>query len=425
MKPAARLQGAIDILRAILLDNIASEKAILDWGRSHRFAGSSDRRAIHDTVYDVLRHYGTLSYYMQSKDPSFLVAGWLFFTKEQPYNTVIEMFNGEKHCPKILPDDKLDLLNYKMPAPTSFEAKYNINASLEALCLESLGDKADAILTSLIPRAPLDIRVNLSHIPLNQAFGDLEDAFHGTEFISMPVVPTLIRSHDTLNIKETELYQEGQIEIQDAAPQYACHLMAKHFKALTENYIGRILDYCAGGGGKSLALADLVDKRTEIVGSDISEIRLKQLKERGQRAASKNIRIIANHRMDSTKGLFDMVVVDSPCSGSGAWRRNILEKWTTTLDKIAEYNRLQSEIMEKASYFTADKGILVYMTCSLFKCENDDIVEKFLENHTDFSLISLGTEVWGNHTPYGLALNPADHNTDGFYMSFLQKNSKM
>ena len=132
-----------------------------------------------------------------------------------------------------------------------------------------------------------------------------------------------------------------------------------------------------------------------------------------------------DHILIIFKNLFDMVVVDSPCSGSGAWRRNILEKWTTTLDKIAEYNRLQSEIMEKASYFTADKGILVYMTCSLFKCENDDIVEKFLENHTDFSLISLGTEVWGNHTPYGLALNPADHNTDGFYMSFLQKNSKM
>ena len=423
MKPAARLQGAIDILRAILLDTIAPEKAILDWGRSHRFAGSSDRRAIHDTVYDVLRYYGTLCYYMQSNDPYFLVAGWLFFIKEQSQSVVIDMFNGERHCPKTLPDDKLDLLTHKTLAPDSFEGKYNIHNSLETLCQTSLVDKADAILSSLIPRAPLDIRVNLSHIPLNQAFGDLEEVFHGSEFISLPVISTLIRSHEALNITQTDLYQTGKIEIQDGAPQFACHIMAKHFKTITENATGRILDYCAGGGGKTLALADLVDKRTEIVGSDISEIRLKQLKERAERAKNKNIRIIANHRMNPEKGLFDMVIVDSPCSGSGTWRRNIIEKWTTTPEKIAEYTVIQSEILDNASHFTINNGILVYMTCSLFACENDMVIKKFLEKHDNFKTISLNTETFGNATEYGLALNPAQHDVDGFYISLLQRKS--
>ncbi len=423
MKPAARLQGAIDILRAILLDNIASEKAILDWGRSHRFAGSSDRRAIHDTVYDVLRYYGTLCFYMQSNDPYFLVAGWLFFIKEQPYSVVLDMFNGEKHCPKVLPDDKLNLLHHKIPAPTSFEGKYNIHQSLESVCLNSLGDKADAILSSLTPRAPLDMRVNLSHNTVHEACNTLEDAFYGSEFITLPVIPTLIRSYENLNITQTDLYQAGFIEIQDAAPQFACHLMAKHFKTMTDNQTGRILDYCAGGGGKTLALADLVDKRTEIVGSDISEIRLKQLKERALRAKNKNIRIIANHRMNPEKGLFDMVLVDAPCSGSGTWRRNILEKWTTTPEKITDYNRLQTEILEKASHFTADKGILVYMTCSLFASENDMIIETFLSNNKDFKLISLQAETFGTLTDYGLSLNPAEHDVDGFYISLLQKNN--
>ena len=389
MKPAARLQGAIEILRAILLDAISTEKAILDWGRSHRFAGSSDRRAIHDTVYDVLRYYGTLTYYMESPDPAFLVAGWLFFTKEQSKSVVLDMFNGEKHCPKELPDDVLARLNTNRPAPSTFEGKYNINQSLEELCKDSLHDKMDSVLSSLIPKAPLDMRVNLSHISLNQAFGDLEEAFYGTEFISMPVVPTLVRTHDALNITETELYQTGKIEIQDAAPQFACHLMAQEFKRITADNTGRILDYCAGGGGKSIALADLVDKRTEIVGSDISEIRLKQLKIRSDRANNKNIRIIANHRLNPTKGLFDMVLADSPCSGSGTWRRNILEKWTTTPTKIAEYNALQADILSKSSQFVASVGILVYMTCSIFTSENDAIIKGFLETHDDFSVVDI------------------------------------
>jgi 16S rRNA (cytosine967-C5)-methyltransferase len=420
MKPAARLQGAIEILRAILLDTISTEKAILDWGRSHRFAGSSDRRAIHDTVYDVLRYYGTLTDYMQSSDPAFLVAGWLFYTKEQSKSVILDMFNGEKHSPKELPDDVLSRLNTNRPAPSSFEGKYNINQSLEEICQDSLQDKMDSVLSSLIPKAPLDMRVNLSHISLNAAFGDLEEAFYGTEFISMPVVPTLVRTYDALNITETELYQTGKIEIQDAAPQFACHLMAQEFKRITADNTGRILDYCAGGGGKSIALADLVDKRTEIVGSDISEIRLKQLKIRSDRANNKNIRIIANHRLNPTKGLFDMVLADSPCSGSGTWRRNILEKWTTTPAKIAEYNALQSDILSKSSQFVASSGLLVYMTCSLFRAENDAIIKDFLQKHNDFEVIHI-SQSWATKTEYGTSLNPVDHDTDGFYMCFLQK----
>lgn len=422
MKPAARLQGAIEILRAILLNNIAPEKAIIDWGRSHRFAGSSDRRAICDTVYDVLRYYGTLRFCMQSDDPYFLVAGWIFFIKEQSKSFVMDMFNGDKHCPKILPDESLKLLNDNRPAPDNFEGKYNIHHSLESLCNETLGDKMDSILQSLTPKAPLDMRVNLTHIALNKAFGDLEEAFYDTEFITYPIIPTLIRCYEPINIKETELYQTGKIEIQDGATQYACHLIAELFTKHPNENPKRILDYCAGGGGKSLAIADLVDKTTEIIGSDISEIRLKQLKERALRAGDKNIRIIANHRLSPNKGLFDMVLVDSPCSGSGTWRRNILDKWTTTPDKIFDYQKIQTDILNQASAFTTADGYLIYMTCSLFKQENDDVIENFLKNHSDFKMIQPDTLKIGHLTAFGFSLNPADHDVDGFYMSILKKN---
>jgi len=437
MKPAARLQGAIEILRAITLDGISPEKALLDWGRAHRFAGSSDRRAIHDTVYDVIRYYGKLSYYMNTKEPYCLVAGWLFFIKEQTKSDVIDLFDGERHSPPPLPEDVSDLLKYnKLPAP-NFESQYNINASLEDLLTQSLGEQKHDVLLSLIPRAPLDIRVNLSHITQDKALYILEDNFNTTDFISRSEIPTLIRTYENLNVKQTELYQEGKIEIQDGSSQFICHLLVQKFQQQVESLQskeqstddvtevtevnGRILDYCAGGGGKTLAIADLLPNKPEIVGSDISEIRLKSLKDRAIRAGSKNIRILASHRLSPDKGLFNMVLVDSPCSGSGAWRRNMYDKWTTTPEKIAEYNVMQADILAKACDFVADNGLLAYTTCSLFKSENDAIIEKFLADHPSFNVVPLIDAALGNATEFGLALNPAEHDVDGFYLSILSK----
>jgi 16S rRNA (cytosine967-C5)-methyltransferase len=426
MKPAARLKGAIDILRAITLDHIAPEKALLDWGRSHRFAGSSDRRAIHDTVYDVLRYYGILTHYMSSFEPAYLVAGWLFFIKEQPLTMVFDFFSGEHHAPKELPDDIIECLCHNKQHPVSFETKYNVHASLEPLFQESLGDKLDLILSSLTPRAPLDIRVNQVYLQTKQALDILENDFQQTKFETNDNIPTLIRTYDYLNITLCDLYQEGKIDIQDGAAQFVCHLISKKFQDTL--YIldiplsqARILDYCAGGGGKTVAIADLLNNNLEIVGSDISEIRLKSLKDRAIRSGNKKIRIIANHRLSPEKGLFNMVMVDSPCSGSGTWRRNIYDKWITSPQKVTEYQQKQQEIIQQASHFVEDNGLLIYMTCSLFVHENDYVIADFMQKNTNFTIIPLTDTMLGTITNYGLSLNPAQDNVDGFYISIMQK----
>lgn len=417
MKPSARLYGAIEILRAILLDSVSPEKAVTDWGRAHRFAGSSDRRAIQDTVYDVLRYYGSLCHYMNSDDPYLLVAGWVFFIKQQQKSLVNDLFNGEKHSPKKLSKEALKLFKSSPEKLKDFQSLYNIHHSLENLFTESLGDQLSPTLLSLSDRAPLDIRVNLSKISLDNAILQLQDIFPETKFETVDAIPTLIRTYDNIRITDTDLYQNGFVEIQDGACQYACKLIAEYY-----NPNGRILDYCAGGGGKILALADYHQGKSEMIAADISEIRLKSLKQRAKRAGlDKDIRTININRLSPDKGLFYTVLVDAPCSGTGTWRRNVWDRWITTPEKITEYTTLQSEILSSASQFVEKNGLLVYMTCSLLKVENDTVIQNFLQDHTQFSMVSLTETTLGNPSQFGLCFNPATDNTDGFYISILKQ----
>lgn len=423
MKAAARLQGAIEILRSVLLDNILPEKALSDWGRSHKFAGSSDRRAIADTFYDVLRYRGTLSHYMQSDDPRLLVAGWIFFIKRQPLSAMIALFDGDRHSPAPLTEAEIKLFKEDAPLPTSFEGKYNMGAVLEPLFRETYGDDTDKVLHSFDGRASFDMRVNTLKITRDEAITRMRDDFPDVYLRKTPLSPVGIRSDDHFSIRQYELYEKGFIEIQDESSQLLT-LMCDIRPDM------RILDFCAGGGGKALAFAAATGEKADIVASDISEVRLKQIKERTDRAKIQNIRRIAKHRLSPDKGLFDIVIVDAPCSGSGTWRRNIVERMRTTPEDIAVLNHTQKEILTEAANFVTQEGQLIYSTCSLFKRENDDVIAEFLKIHPEFKLIpaetmaqKAGLSVGEYHvTELGLQLRPDITHTDGFYVSILVKS---
>ena len=380
MKAAARLQGAIDILRSVLLDNILPEKALSDWGRSHKFAGSSDRRAIADTFYDVLRHQGTLSHYMHTHDPRLLVAGWIFFIKQQPLSGIITLFDGERHSPAPLTESEIKLFKEDAPAPTSFEGRYNIAAVLEPLFRETYGNDTEKVLYALEGRAFFDMRVNILKTTRDEAITRMRDDFPDVYLRKTPLSPVGIRSEEHFSIRNYELYEKGFIEIQDESSQLLT-LMCDTRPDM------RILDFCAGGGGKALAFAVATGGKADIVASDISEIRLKQIKERTDRAKIQNIRRIAKHRLSPDKGLFDIVIVDAPCSGSGTWRRNIVERMRTRPEDIAVLHQTQKDILAESADFVNQEGQLVYSTCSLFKRENDDVVAEFLKIHPEFKLI--------------------------------------
>lgn len=415
MKTAARLQGAIEILQMIILDGIPPEKSIISWQRGHKFAGSSDRRTISDTVYDVLRHLGTLTYYAGGKNPHLLVAAWIFYIKEQNISHLFELFSGEKHAPAPLNSQEKKIFLSPKPQPTSFEAKYNVNGSQEELWLESWGNDADKILRSFRKRSPLDLRVNLTLKDRESVLDQLQNDFPDLTFTITPYSKTGIRlSEGHINLKDYPLFQKGILDIQDESSQIICQLMA-------EFPVKRMLDYCAGGGGKSLTFAIHRPNQTEIIASDINEIRLGKLKERSDRSRLA-IRTIAGHRLSPERGLFDMVWVDAPCSGSGTWRRNIFEKMQTTDKDIQEFTQKQLSILSESKDYVEDKGYLLYSTCSLFKKENDEVIEEFLSNNPEFSVFHNETH---NEkilkTKYGLQLTPHHSHTDGFYISILQK----
>ncbi|MEM6603153.1 MAG: RsmB/NOP family class I SAM-dependent RNA methyltransferase [Pseudomonadota bacterium] len=423
MKTAARLQGAIEILQSILYDDIPPEKAVASWGRAHKFAGSSDRRAINDTLYDVLRNLGLLKYYMQGISPRLLVVGWMVFIKGQKVKDVHALFSGDKYCPQPLSKTEKQHILHPRPKPSSkhFEAICNISAELEPFfCFRDESDR-ESLMRSLQNRAPLDLRVNLSKISRNDALEQLKNDFPKSDFRLTSYSSLGIRCYDHISLKEYVLYKDGRIDIQDESSQIACEIAA----TLTPE---RMLDFCAGGGGKSLTVGILRQDLTDIIATDISEKRLKNIKERADRAALK-IRHIAKHRLTPDNGKFDLVWIDAPCSGSGTWRRNIYERFATKPDDVKSYAQKQYDILCEASAFNTQKGYVIYSTCSLFDLENDNVIKKFLNKHDGYK--SYSSDNWLKEinlpeecavkTEYGLQFRPDMTGTDGFYISILQR----
>lgn len=418
MKTSARLQGAIEILQSILLDNIQPDKAFTSWGRAHKFAGSSDRRAIQDTVYDVLRHLGTLKYYCGGTNPRLLVAGWIVFVKKQPAAAMFDLFLGEKYGPKPFEKQERKIFTHPKDPPTKFEACYNISQSLESYFKKSFPDDLDSVAYAMGGRAPFDLRVNLTVTDRETVLAQLRDDFPKYDFKNTPFSSTGIRCYDHFSLKEYALFKQGHIDIQDESSQIACEIISKFAP-------NRLLDFCAGGGGKSLTTAIHRHNRTDFIASDISETRLKNIKDRAERSKL-DIRRIAQHRL-SPEHPFDMVWVDSPCSGTGTWRRNVFERMQTTSQNIDGFAKTQFSVLEQAKDFISKEGYLVYSTCSYLKQENDMVMSRFMAQNPDFSHIDITEKLHAlgltpehyDKTEYGILLRTDKTKTDGFYLSVL------
>ena len=419
MKTSARLQGAIEILQSILLDNIQPDKAFTGWGRAHKFAGSSDRRAIQDTVYDVLRNLGTLKYYCGGTNPRLLVAGWIVFIKKQPTAAMFELFSGEKYGPKPFDKNERKIFSSPKDPPEKFEACYNISSSLESYFRQSFPDDLDTLAYSMGGRAPFDLRVNLTLTDRASTLSKLRDDFPKYDFKETPFSSTGIRCYDHFSLKEYELFKNGHIDIQDESSQIACEIISKFAP-------DRMLDFCAGGGGKSLTTAIHRHNRTDFIASDISETRLKNIKDRADRSKL-DIRRIAGHRLDPEQK-FNMVWVDSPCSGTGTWRRNVFERMQTTSQEIDGFAKTQFSVLEQAKSFLEKEGYLVYSTCSYLTQENDQVISRFLNQNPEFSVVNLvdktsELQLEASHfdqTEYGILFRTDKTKTDGFYLSVVK-----
>lgn len=382
MTPAARLQAVIEILGADTAQPL--ERQLKAWFRGHRFAGSSDRRAITERIYAIHRRHAHLAHRMGSEDARALAIASLLAENDDPER----YFTGGYGPGPLSEAERAAIAGRPGPEPLSVQGEYPV--WLEDELRRSFGENLLSEMQAFQTRAPVDLRVNRLKADRDQVLVQL--AADGIEALGLADLADAIRCPPGSALTAHPLYDAGAFEIQDWAAQKAV--------ILCEAKPGmRVLDLAAGAGGKSLALAAAMENKGEIVACDIRKAALAELSRRAARAGAA---IIRTHLLgDLPDGPFDLVLLDAPCSGSGTWRRQPELKWRLTAGRLTELCALQDRILGQAAGFRAP---MVYATCSILVRENQDRAEAFLKAHPYFS--RSGT---------GFHASPAATASDGFY----------
>lgn len=388
MTPAARISAAIDLMDRILGGELA-DRALAGWGRKNRYAGSKDRAAIGDLVYETLRRRRSLAALGGGETGRALLIGYLRETGQD----LESIFGAGTYAPPPL--SEAERLAGRIPLPDTSES-LDMPEWLWPHLLASLGDDVRAIAGKMQSRAPVYLRANLNKVSRDVAVDAL--AHEGIIAQPHPLSPSALEVvAGARKVRNSEAYHGGLVELQDAASQAVSDMVPLEPGQA-------MLDFCAGGGGKTLAVGGRV--AGVFFAHDVDQGRMKDVPARAERAGVP-VNLIALAQAVQSDG-FHTVVVDAPCSGSGSWRRDPQGKWLLNLGLLGETVQLQTSILAQAAKLVRPKGHLVYATCSLLKQENSDQVRDFLEAETGFSLCSERQ------------LTPIEGG-DGFYCAVLRK----
>lgn len=386
MTPGARVAAAIEVLHD-MSEGLAAEQALTRWARRSRFAGSKDRAAIRDHVFDVLRCKRTAAHFGQSNTPRALLIGIL----RQQGADLDALFSGIGHAPQPLSEAEA-----QAPLPPDEEATlWNLPDWLIPLFKEALGAEAGTAAMALQERAPVFLRVNIAKTDRAAVIAQL--AGEGIIAEVNPLCDTALSvTEGARKIRNSACYTEGLVELQDAASQAVVATLPTGAK---------LLDYCAGGGGKALAVA--AQQGRQVFAHDIDPRRMADLSVRAERAGA----AVTQLDSDALPGAapFDVILCDAPCSGSGAWRRAAEGKWTLTAARLAELTAIQDSILDEAAGLLGDQGTLAYATCSLLREENEDRIAAFLTRHPG----------WRCSDQHRYAVGPAG---DGFFAAHLMRD---
>jgi len=382
MTPAARAAAAIEAIDAIRAGTPA-EKALTTWARRSRYAGSKDRAAVRDLVFSVLRRWRSTAAEGGGKSGRARLLGLLRQQGKDPS----EVFSGAVHAPAPLtPAEAAVPETGEPPAPVRLDLPDWLWPGWQA----SLGAEAEAVAALFRDRAPVFVRANRARITREALAAEL--AAEGIETRPHPLSPTALEVLTAPRaIAGTAAFAEGRAELQDAASQAVAD-------ALPE--ARRVLDFCAGGGGKSLALAARFE--ADFAVHDAAPRRLAPLWPRAERAGARL------RPWRPGEGDFGLVLCDVPCSGSGAWRRAPEGKWRLTAERLDALCELQQQILAAAAPLVAGGGTLAYATCSVLDRENDGAVARFLERHS------------GWHQGTARRFSPAEGG-DGLFVALLER----
>jgi 16S rRNA (cytosine967-C5)-methyltransferase len=444
--PAARLQAAIELLAEMQNTTSPADRVSAAFFRARRYMGGQDRRDVIERTYRVLRRRAALDWWLERAAPASTfeetdrqrarVIASLALIDHWDFDRVAGSFDGGQYRPPTLDSHERPLLRALSgktlaDAAQPLAVRYEIPAWLEDEFRAVFGDRLEAELAALMSEAATDLRTNTLKADREQAIAAL--AKEGVEGKATPLSPLGIRVAGRPPLASLQCFKAGLIEVQDEGSQ----LIA----LLTEAKPGqRVVDFCAGAGGKTLALAAAMQNKGKLVATDVLKGRIERASTRLNRAGVHNVE---RHGLTSERdawvkrhtGTFDRVLVDAPCSGSGTWRRNPDAKWRLKPSDIEELIELQRRILVSAARLVKPGGRLVYATCSLLPRENGQQVDWFLSQSSDFAALPVA-EAWrsaiGDEAPASssgagpyLSLTPASHGTDGFFVAILQRKPKV
>ncbi len=438
MTPAARIQATIDLLANMASAPAAADIAVSSYFRRRRYAGAKDRRAIAGHFFDLLRRRHRLQWWIArapaggaeldlNGDPRRLLIADLCLSDGLGMKEVRALFNGGLYAPPPLSADEENLArslagqaldHADMPAPVALEYPIWLDASLRLLFGESLA----AEMSALNRPAPIDLRVNCLLGCRDDARAALAKDGIGTE--PTPFSPLGLRLGGRANLAAAAAYRDGQVEVQDEGSQLIAFLTAAGADMT-------VVDFCAGGGGKALALAAAMANQGQVIAADISENRLRKMIPRLRRSGATIIETKLLAEPDAwlveNEAIADRLLLDVPCTGSGAWRRDPEAKWRLSRDDVTSLTEQQRRILSTAHGLTKVGGRLIYATCSLLEEENEEQIIWFLETHPGFALLSVA-DIWAETLPGRcpvagpyLRLSPATTGTDGFFIAVLQR----
>ncbi len=431
MRHAAQLQATIDLLDQIEETRYPADRIMSSYFKQRRYIGSKDKAAISENLYTILRNKMRFEYILNSKDlgvhSRMLVALLLKFEDGDLYNT----FDGDKYSPKRLRPGQLERfaeldLNVIDSAP--LHVQLNVPEWIAPKLEAALGERFEQEMIATNKSATTDIRVNTlksSVPPVDQALADVGYVAHKTD-----LSPWAIRFEKRVALFGLPSFKQGWFEVQDEGSQ----LLA----LLTGVKAGqKVVDFCAGAGGKTLAMAAMMENKGTIYACDVHTRRLEQLGKRTKRAGVHNVRthVLSSEHDKWVKkhaGYADVVLLDAPCTGTGTWRRSPDSRWNLTQQNLDDLVALQQSILQSAKRLVKPGGRLLYATCSMLNEENEQQIERFLETNPEFSIDTFDVpdilakypERFQN-SGHEIRTFPAMTGTDGFYVASLRRSEEV
>jgi 16S rRNA (cytosine967-C5)-methyltransferase len=432
MTPGARLAAAIEVLAAIEAERRPSPDALKTWGLAHRFAGSGDRSAIAGLVYDALRRRASSAWLMGEGSPRAVLLGMLKRERGLDTDAIAQLANGAGHAPAPLTDAERAALDRASldGAPPHVAGDYP--EWLDSHLARVFGDERAEEAAALASRAPLDLRVNTlkgDRAAALEALADLSP--EETRWSPHGLRIRLKADSRSPAVHAEPAYIKGMVEIQDEGSQLA---------ALFANAKPgeQVLDLCAGGGGKTLALAAALENKGQLYATDDDKRRLAPIHDRLARSGARNVQVRTpksiGTEIDDLDGRMDLVLIDAPCTGVGAWRRNPDAKWRMRPGALEQRTKEQAELLDRAATLIKPGGRIAYVTCSVLTEENGDQVRGFLARHPEFSVEkpaetagALGERAYmfckaALLSDEGLLMTPRRTDTDGFFVSIMRRS---